>query len=173
MFIQLHVICIFMLFMKHQDVHNDWFMWTKARNVMLTCKYCENICLRISRAVAVTKLSTKLWNARILIELQPVQNRRIFSNNLIMFKIDLRKLWSQRPVWSSKRAHRETRLKPAWSRNPHKRSQFKMLFHIWPQRYSGEIPIGSDIIHVSGGDAERDFEDDHLAPPKLSWSTID
>ena len=40
-----------------------------------------------------------------------------------------------------------------------------MLFHIWPQRYSGEIPIGSDIIHVSGGDAERDFEDDHLALP--------
>ena len=32
-------------------------------------------------------------------------------------------------------------------------------------------PIGSDIIHVSGGDAERDFEDDHLALPKLSWST--
>ena len=48
-----------------------------------------------------------------------------------------------------------------------------MLFHIWPQHYSGEIPIGSDIIHVSGGDAERDFEDDHLAPPELSWSTID
>ena len=40
-----------------------------------------------------------------------------------------------------------------------------MLLHIWPQRYSGEIPIGSDIIHVSGGDAERDFEDDHLALP--------
>ena len=38
-----------------------------------------------------------------------------------------------------------------------------MLLHILPQRYSGEIPIGSDIIHVSGGDAERDFEDDHLA----------
>ena len=28
------------------------------------------------------------------------------------------------------------------------------------QHYSGEIPIGSDIIHVSGGDAERDFEND-------------
>ena len=48
-----------------------------------------------------------------------------------------------------------------------------MLLHIWPQRYSGEIPIGSDIIHVSGGDVERDFEDDHLALPKLSWSTIE
>ena len=41
-----------------------------------------------------------------------------------------------------------------------KRSQFKILLHIEPQHYSGEIPIGSDIIHVSGGDAERDFEDD-------------
>ena len=40
-----------------------------------------------------------------------------------------------------------------------------MILNIWPQRYSGEIPIGSDIIHVSGGDAERDFEDDHLALP--------
>ena len=54
-----------------------------------------------------------------------------------------------------------------------KRSHFKILLHIWPQRYSGEIPIGSDIIHVSGGDAEHDFEDDHLALPKLSWSTIE
>ena len=159
--------------MKHQDVHNDWFMWTKARNVMRTRKYCENICPRISRAVAVTKLSTKLWNVRILTELQPVQNLRIFSNNLTMFKIDLRKLWSQRPVWCSKRAHRTTRFKPTSSRNRHKRSQFKILLHIRPQRYSGEIPIGSDIIHVSGGDAERDFEDDHLAPPKPSCSTID
>ena len=43
-----------------------------------------------------------------------------------------------------------------------------MLFHVEPQHYSGEIPIGSDIIHVSGGDAERDFEDDHLAPPEPS-----
>ena len=47
-----------------------------------------------------------------------------------------------------------------------KRSQFEILLRIEPQHYSGEIPIGSDIIHVSGGDAERDFEDDHLAPPK-------
>ena len=31
-------------------------MWTKVRNVMRTCKYCENICLKISRAVAVKKL---------------------------------------------------------------------------------------------------------------------
>ena len=32
-------------------------------------------------------------------------------------------------------------------------------------RAPGKIPIGPDIIHVSGGDAERDFEDDHLALP--------
>ena len=46
------------------------------------------------------------------------------------------------------------------------------IFDIELQRNSGEIPIGSDMIHVSGGDAERDFEDDHLALPKLSWSTL-
>ena len=44
--------------------------------------------------------------------------------------------------------------------------KFEILLHIWPQRYSGEIPIGSDIIHVSGGDRKDDFEDDPLAPPK-------
>ena len=98
-------------------------------------------------------------------ELQPVQDLRIFSNNLITFKIDLRKLWSHRPIWSLKRAHHRSRFKAAWSRNRHERSKFKILLHIRPQRYSGEIPIESDIIHVSGGDAERDFEDDHLAPP--------
>ena len=48
-----------------------------------------------------------------------------------------------------------------------------MLFHVEPQFYSGEISIISDIIHVSGGDAERDFEDDHLAPAKLPWSTVE
>ena len=41
-----------------------------------------------------------------------------------------------------------------------------MFFHIRPQRYSGEIPIGFDMIHVSGGDRKDDFEDDHLAPPE-------
>ena len=128
MFIQLHVICIFMLFMKHQDVHNDWFMWTKARNVMRTCKYCENICLRISRAVAVTKLSTKLWNARILTELQPVQNLRIFFNNLIMFKIDLRKLWSQRPVWCSKPAQPRAEFMTMDLQIHDKRSKFLNFF---------------------------------------------
>ena len=34
------------------------------------------------------------------------------------------------------------------------------FFDIEPKFYSGEIPIGSDMIHVSGGDAKRDFEND-------------
>ena len=173
MFIQLHVICIFMLFMKHQDVHNDWFMWTKVRNVMRTCKYCENICLRISRAVAVKKFCTKLWNATIFTELEPVQNLRIFSNNLMMFKIDLRKLQTHWPIWSSKRAPPGKQFKAASSRNRHKQSEFKVLFDIDPQHYSGEIPIGSDMIHVSGRDRKDDFEDDQLAPPKPFMSIIE
>ena len=37
------------------------------------------------------------------------------------------------------------------------------LFDIELQRYSGEIPIGSDMIHVSGGYRKDDFEDHHLA----------
>ena len=37
-----------------------------------------------------------------------------------------------------------------------------MLFHVEPQFYSDEFPTISDIIHVSGGDDEGDFEDDHL-----------
>ena len=56
MFIQLHVICIFVLFMKHQDVHNDRFMWTKVSYVWINVGYCRSICLRTSRAVAVKKL---------------------------------------------------------------------------------------------------------------------
>ena len=43
---------------------------------------------------------------------------------------------------------------------------FEILFDIDPQRYSGEIPIGYDMIHVSGRDRKDDFEDDPLAPPK-------
>ena len=43
---------------------------------------------------------------------------------------------------------------------------FKFLFDIEPQRYSGEIPIGSDIIHVSGRDRKDDLKDDDLAPLK-------
>ena len=83
-----------------------------------------------------------------------------------MFKIDLRKLWSQRAVWSFRRAHPRAEFMTMDLQIHDKRSQFKMLLNVDPQHYSGEIPIGSDIIHVSGGDAERDFEDDHLAPPK-------
>ena len=81
---------MYLLFMKHQDVHNDWFMWTKVSYVWINLGFCRKICLRISRAVAVTRIWTRLWNARILAQLQPVQNLRIFSNNLMMFKIDLR-----------------------------------------------------------------------------------
>ena len=50
--------------------------------------------------------------------------------------------------------------------------KFEILFDIDPQRYSGEIPIGSDIIHVSGGDRKDDFEDDPLAPPKPSCRSL-
>ena len=39
-------------------------------------------------------------------------------------------------------------------------------FDIDPQHYSVEIPIGSDMIHVSGGDRKNDLIDDDLAPPK-------
>ena len=38
-------------------------------------------------------------------------------------------------------------------------------FEIDPQHYPGEIPIGSDMIHVSGRDRKDVFEDDHLALP--------
>ena len=41
--------------------------------------------------------------------------------------------------------------------------KFEILLHIRLQRYSGEIPIGSDMIHVSGGYRKDDFEDHHLA----------
>ena len=83
-----------------------------------------------------------------------------------MFKIDLRKLWTQRAIWSLKPAHHRSRFKAASSGNRHKQSKFKILFDIDPQHYSGEIPIGSDMIHVSGRDRKDDFLDDELAPPK-------
>ena len=35
-----------------------------------------------------------------------------------------------------------------------------------PQHYPGEIPIGSDMIHVSGRDRKDDLKDDDLAPLK-------
>ena len=90
-----------------------------------------------------------------------------------MFKIDLRKLWSYRPLWSLKPAHHRSRFKAASSRNRHKQSEFKVLFDIDTQHYSVEIPIGSDMIHVSGRDRKDDFEDDQLAPPKPFMSIIE
>ena len=128
MFIQLHVIWIFMLFMKHQDVHDDWFMWTSASYVWMNLGFCRKTCLRICRAATVTKKCPHFWNARISTELQPVQNLRIFSNNLMMFKIDLRKLQTHWPIWSSKLAHHRSRFKAAWSGNRHKRSKFLNFF---------------------------------------------
>ena len=41
----------------------------------------------------------------------------------------------------------------------------QIFFDIDPQNYPGEIPIGSDMIHVSGGDRKDDFLDDPLALP--------
>ena len=72
--------------------------------------YCDNICLRISRALAVKKFCPKLWNARTSNEVQHVENWQIFFNNLSTFKIDLRKLWNQRPVRSFRRAHRRRKM---------------------------------------------------------------
>ena len=40
------------------------------------------------------------------------------------------------------------------------------LFDIELQRNSGEIPIGSDMIHVSGRYRKDDLKDDDLAPLK-------
>ena len=158
--------------MKHQDVHDDWFMWRNASYVWINLGFCRKTCLRISRAVHVTKFCTYFWNATIFTELEPVQNLRIFSSNLMMFKIDLRELQTYWPIWSSKPAHHRSRFLAPSSGNRSKQWQFKFLFDIEPQHYSGEIPIGSDMIHVSGGDRKDDLEDDLLAPPKLPWSTL-
>ena len=40
------------------------------------------------------------------------------------------------------------------------------LFDIELQHHPGEIPIGSDMIHVSGRDRKDDLNDDDLAPLK-------
>ena len=48
-----------------------------------------------------------------------------------------------------------------------------MLFHVEPQFYSGEIPIISDIIHVSGGDGEGDFGDGHLVQRSLPFPLVE
>ena len=44
-------------------------------------------------------------------EVQHVENWQIFFNNLSTFKIDLRKLWNQRPVRSFRRAHRRRKMR--------------------------------------------------------------
>ena len=87
-------------------------MWTKVRNVMRTCKYCDNICLRISRALAVKKFCPKLWNTRISNEVQRVENLNIKHDILIALNIDLREFWSQGPVRSFRRAHQRSKMKP-------------------------------------------------------------
>ena len=114
--------------MKHQDVHIDWFMWLKAHYARINVRYCDNICLRISRAVAVKKFCTKLWNATIFTELEPVQNLRIFSNNLMMFKIDLRKLQTHWPVWCSKPAQPRAEFMTMDLQIHDKRSKFLNFF---------------------------------------------
>ena len=112
------------------------------------------------------KIGTYFWNAKIFTELEPVQNLRIFSSNLMMFKIDLRELQTHWPIWSSKSAHHRSRFLAPSSGNRRKRSKFTVLFDPKPQYYAGEIPIGSDMIHVSGRDRKDDLKDDDLAPPK-------
>ena len=46
------------------------------------------------------------------------------------------------------------------------------LFDIELQHHPGEIPIGSDMIRVSGGGRKDDFLDDPLAPPKPSCRSM-
>ena len=82
-----------------------------------------------------------------------------------MFKIHLRELQTHWPICSSNPAHRRSRFLASSSGNGRKRSKFRVLFDPKPQQYAGEIPIGSDMIHVSGGDRKDDFLDDPLALP--------
>ena len=89
-----------------------------------------------------------------------------------MFKIDLRELQTHWPICSSKPAHHRSRFLAPSSGNRRKRSKFTVLFDTKPQHHPGEIPIGSDMIHVSGGGRKDDFLDDPLAPSKLPWSTL-
>ena len=82
-----------------------------------------------------------------------------------MFKIHLRELQRNWPICSSRLAHRRSRFLASSSGNGRKRSKFRVLFDPKPQQYAGEIPIGSDMIHVSGGARKDDFLDDPLALP--------
>ena len=82
-----------------------------------------------------------------------------------MFKIDLRELQTHWPICSSKPAQHRSRFLAPSSGNRRKRSKFTVQFDAKPQHHPGEIPIGSDMIHVSGGGRKDDFLDDPLALP--------
>ena len=73
-------------------------------------------------------------------------------------------------MWSSKPAQHRCRFLAPSSGNRRKGSKFTVLFDTKPQHHPGEIPIGSDMIHVSGGGRKDDFLDDPLAPPKPDLS---
>ena len=96
--------------------------------------------------------SPRLWNARTLNEFHHAESLNIDSGILITFTIDLRKTWSHGLVRTFRLAHPRARQNLTKSKNPQKRSQFKIYSHVEPQFYSDEFPIISDIIHVSGGD---------------------
>ena len=82
-----------------------------------------------------------------------------------MFKFDLRELQTHWPICSSKPAQHTSRFLAPSSGNRSKGSKFRVLFDPKQQHYPGEIPIGSDMIHVSGGGRKDDFLDDPLALP--------
>ena len=83
-----------------------------------------------------------------------------------MFKFDLRELQTHWPICSSKPAPHRCRFLARSSGNRRKRSKFTVQFDAKPQHHPGEIPIGSDMIHVSGRDRKDDLKDDDLAPLK-------
>ena len=83
-----------------------------------------------------------------------------------MFKIDLRELQRNWPIWSSKPAQPRAEFMTMDLQIHDKRSKFTVQFDAKPQHHPGEIPIGSDMIHVSGGGRKDDFLDDLLAPLK-------
>ena len=82
-----------------------------------------------------------------------------------MFKIDLRELQRNWPIWSSKPAQPRAEFMTMDLQIHDKRSKFTVQFDAKPQHHPGEIPIGSDMIHVSGGGRKDDFLDDPLALP--------
>ena len=83
-----------------------------------------------------------------------------------MFKIDLRELQRNWPICSSRPAHHRSRVLAPSSGNDARLAIFNFLFDTKPQHHPGDIPIGSDMIHLSGRDRKDDLEDDDLAPPK-------